>query len=137
MFKVVEISINEDGEYSGFSKVMSVDEIKKYPFIQHISANGAEVEHPEFLDNFGEPMDENEVQKFKDAVGDDTNGIYIEWSVEYDSEYWYVEFVGSERDRADVLTMPSEQEVVDDHGEAYEVDLSFLRRAVEKGSKAA
>jgi hypothetical protein len=103
MIKITELLVNEDREYSIDShKFDSVAAFRKFAFFEQL-IDGQVVDKPEYKDNFGEDMDPVYVDKFKRKIRG-KNGIIVDWGVEYDRSYAFIEYDGSDEERALLLT---------------------------------
>jgi hypothetical protein len=103
MIKVTELMVTEDGEYSIDSREFaSVAEFKQFEWFDELS-DGCVVDKPVYKDNFGEDMNAAYVDKFKTKI-QGKNGIIVDWGVEYDRSYAFIEYSGSSEERALLLT---------------------------------
>jgi hypothetical protein len=103
MIKVTELMINEDGEYSIDSREFgSVEEFKEFEWFEQLS-EGEVTDKPEYKDNFDKEMNAAYVDRFKRKI-QGKKGIIVDWGVEYDRSYAFIEYTGGEEERALLLT---------------------------------
>jgi hypothetical protein len=78
------------------------------------------------------------VQEFKQAVGNDKKGVYLQWD-DMSEGIWYIEFIGSEAERAQLLgSTPDTLTTKDIMEDEFEINTGFIKAALEKGgSKTA
>jgi hypothetical protein len=104
------------------SELNKCEEIKRQLIRQQTSGK-----IPRFLKS---PLPPELIQEFKQAVGNDRKGVYLQWDEELTEGIWYIEFIGNEAERVKLLSMVSDTFKYKD----YDLNLSFLKAALEKGS---
>ena len=106
MIKATELLMTEDGEVTvQVLRFRDEEALTKYEWFDQLVGQYHVPDEPvvNFTDNSGEPFPEESVKEFQYRIKD-KKGVMVNWSVEYDANYWFVEI--DREDSVALLTSP-------------------------------